>query len=107
MLPTASTGAQVQGQVGAAHVHAVCMHLCCNGGAWVAVPICFCSTTAPSILLASCALQLDQLLTPATSLNCACPQIAALLEAEYTPEEVAAIGLTPPAELAALLDGLS
>lgn len=39
-----------------------------------------------------------------------CPmqaQIAALLEAEYTAEEVAAIGLTPPAELAALLDGLS
>lgn len=34
-------------------------------------------------------------------------QIAALLEAEYTPEEVASIGLTPPAELAALLDSLS
>jgi hypothetical protein len=34
-------------------------------------------------------------------------QIAALLESEYTQEEVAAIGLTPPAELAALLDGLS
>lgn len=34
-------------------------------------------------------------------------QIAALLEAEYLPEEVAAIGLTPPTELAALLDGLS
>lgn len=34
-------------------------------------------------------------------------QIAALLESEYTPEEVAAIGLTPQAELDALLDGLS
>lgn len=34
-------------------------------------------------------------------------QIAALLEAEYTPEEVAAIGLTPPDQLAALLDGMS
>jgi len=34
-------------------------------------------------------------------------QIAALLESEYSPEEAATIGLTPPAELAALLDGLS
>lgn len=34
-------------------------------------------------------------------------QIAALLEAEYTPEEVAAIALTPADELTALLDGLS
>lgn len=70
-------------------------------------PNCFCLTTAPGILSTGCALQQDQLLTPFTSLNCACLQIAALLEAEYTPEEVAAIGLTHPAELAALLDGLS
>ncbi len=34
-------------------------------------------------------------------------QIAALLDSEYTPEEAAAIGLTPAAELAALLDSLS
>lgn len=34
-------------------------------------------------------------------------QIAALLESEYGPEEVAAIGLTPAADLAALLDSLS
>lgn len=34
-------------------------------------------------------------------------QIAALMESEYTPDEVAAIGLTPPQELAALLDDLS
>ena len=34
-------------------------------------------------------------------------QIAALLEGEYTAEEVAAIGLTPAADLAALLDSLS
>lgn len=34
-------------------------------------------------------------------------QIAALLDAEYTPEEVAAVGLTPPQELAELLDALS
>ena len=34
-------------------------------------------------------------------------QIAALLESEYTAEEVAAIGLTPRADLAALLDSLS
>jgi len=33
-------------------------------------------------------------------------QIAALLDAEYAPEEAAAAGLTPPAELAAILDGL-
>lgn len=33
-------------------------------------------------------------------------QIAALLEAEYTPEEGAAAGLTPPGQLAALLDAL-
>ena len=34
-------------------------------------------------------------------------QVAALLEAEYTPEEVAAIGLTPPDALVALLDSLA
>lgn len=34
-------------------------------------------------------------------------QIAALLEAEYTPEEVAAIGLTPPDQLQAALDALA
>lgn len=33
-------------------------------------------------------------------------QIAALLEAEYTAEEGAAAGLTPPGQLAALLDAL-
>ena len=33
-------------------------------------------------------------------------QIAALLESEYTPQEAAAAGLTPPAELATILDGL-
>ena len=33
-------------------------------------------------------------------------QIAALLDAEYTPEEAAAAGLTPPGELAAILDSL-
>ena len=33
-------------------------------------------------------------------------QIAALLEAEYTPEEGIAAGLTPPGELADLLDAL-
>lgn len=54
---------------------------------------------------------LELLASPLTSLYPPWPalglQIAALLEAEYTPEEVAAIGLTPPAELAALLDSLS
>ena len=40
--------------------------------------------------------------------TCRAPlQIAALMDSEYTPEEVAAIGLTPPQELAALLDALS
>ena len=33
-------------------------------------------------------------------------QIAALLQAEYTPEEAARIPITPPQELAALLNGL-
>ena len=33
-------------------------------------------------------------------------QIAALLEAEYAPEEAARVPLTPPAELAALLNSL-
>ncbi len=33
-------------------------------------------------------------------------QIAALLQAEYTPEEAARIRITPPAELAALLNSL-
>lgn len=47
-----------------------------------------------------------------TTLRCAAflpplQQIAALMDSEYTEEEVAAIGLTPPQELAALLDGLS
>lgn len=33
-------------------------------------------------------------------------QIAALLDSEYTPEEGAAAGLTPPGDLAKLLDAL-
>ena len=37
----------------------------------------------------------------------ACLQIAALVEGEYTADEAAAIGLTPPAELAAALDALA
>lgn len=34
-------------------------------------------------------------------------QIATLLESDYTSEEAGVIGLTPPHELAALLDGMS
>ncbi len=34
------------------------------------------------------------------------PQVAALLEAEYSPEEVASVPLMPPQELGGLLDGM-
>ena len=41
-----------------------------------------------------------------TYVDSTCVQVATLLEAEYPPGEAQRAGLTPPGELAALLDAL-